>query len=163
MKILKFAACVILALCAKVANSQVEPPIIWEPIRGMNIPGKSFFFDKGSFDSDESHPGKIFTSGFILIQSISPIQVTKDNKKITALSMTKFIIVECKSGLTGTLYDLYFNVNTPTLDTKPIVIYEYGTPNSSMMILKSHLLSTHLCVQPQSKTSISNLNLRFGF
>jgi hypothetical protein len=122
-------------------------PNNWQPIIGFKIAGAKAFFDANSVTTNVTESGNKFNSAEILVSYDSPTEVTVAGKKFVVRSMARQMIVECNTGLSAPVFDVFFKESIPSRQSMPLTGIEWPSNTSttySVLPRKSILYHT-LC------------------
>lgn len=120
----------------------------WQPVYGLKYDLK-IFVDNSSLGHHEIEDGD-FNVGSLLIVFPEVTTITpKGGKKFAAKSMVKNFVVDCKTGAMGQIKDVYYSVDKPTLDDKPVQERTYSDTSvmseDIVMVGKNHPFRLALC------------------
>jgi hypothetical protein len=135
-----------LFITASFHSSSKDIPDNWVPILKMKYQDIEVFYDASSLIS--SMDGKVkINVGSILISSSTLSKIHVNGESFLARSQVKVIAIECKSGLSTTLYDFFFIQSKPLDNSKPVVVFEYliDDASSAVTLPKSSPVSSILC------------------
>jgi hypothetical protein len=107
------------------AGQEKRKPNKWVPIIGIKTFGAKAYLDANSFLTNVVGKEGQYNSAEILVSYDSPTEVTVGGKKYTIRSMARSMVVECKTGLSAPVFDVYFKEAMPTRDSLPVTGLEW--------------------------------------
>jgi hypothetical protein len=118
----------------------------WQPIVGFKNLGQKAFINAATLETTVTDTGDSYNFGEVLLSSDKILQLDIKGKKIAIRSMVKQMIIECKSGLMAPVSDLYFDVERPSIISKPVAGVDYESVRDVAEILpKNSILYQALC------------------
>ena len=109
-------------------EKQKKKPVNWQPIISFNVPGMKAFIDTNSVVTTKSDNGKEeYNTAEVLISFDKDTEITIGKKKFIAKSLVKSLVIECTTGLSVPVTDLYFMDIRPTRESIPITGMEYSS------------------------------------
>lgn len=137
-----------IALTASMSTMAQEPvpSIKWEPVIGVDVEGFKLYVNKAGIKRAVDEKSDIATGAFLLVPEAGAIQFkNKGGKIVSALSIARFMTIDCKVGTAIPMYDLYFDIKNPGAETKPIGVLDHTKSLPIDMLPKSSVLFRTLC------------------
>lgn len=133
-------------ITAVFASSSKDKLDHWVLIPEINYEGIRVYYDASGLTNSVVEKVKI-NVGSVLVSSDTVTKIDINGESFLARSQVKVIAIECKSGLSGTLYDIFFIESKPLDDSKPVAVFEYSIDDPSKVIRlpKSSPVRTRLC------------------
>jgi hypothetical protein len=126
-----------------------KKPNDWQPIIGMKIVGGSMYIDANSLtvNTIEGEGSGNFNSAEILATYDRPTEVVVEGKKYIIRSMVRSLVIECKTGLSAPVFDVYFEEPMPNIDTIALTGIEWPSDihSSAIVLSKKSSLYNALC------------------
>lgn len=122
MKLVTFLLSLLLfsgAVGAQVEADKLRPKK-WMPIVFYKIPGGKMYYDENSRVLKQSVNGQDFNGITFLLSLDTPQEVTIGKKTVKAKSIEKIIVVQCKTGMAASVFDLYYDIDTPPREKDPV-------------------------------------------
>lgn len=117
----------------------------WKPIIEFIYKGKKAYVNESSriFKTGDH---KKYSYAELLVSSDTTMPITLKDKKIYPKGIVRAFLAECKSGEIVPIYDLYFDVSYPSLESKAIGVFKYDSGNNSpVFISKNSILYRAMC------------------
>lgn len=129
------------------APQEKRKPNKWEPIIGAKVNGAKISIDKNSLIVNVIDDKNKFTSAELLITYDVPTVVTVGGKKYTIRSMARSMVVECTTGLSAPVFDVFFKEPVPTRESVPVTGIEWPSDVklTSTILSKGSFLYGTLC------------------
>jgi len=106
----------------------------WKPIYGMKVKGAHIYYDTNSLVDNQDQENK-YSAGILLAIFDEPKKLETDNGTRIGNSMTTYAIIDCKTGLSAPLVDIYYEAKTPTRSTAPVAIRNYEMNEETVRLL----------------------------
>ena len=104
---------------------QIErPPVDWKLIYGLEIKDGKIYIDSKSLISSKTLSHQINT-GDLMVSFDAPTETEVNGKKLTYQSSVHTFVVDCDSGRTAPVFDVYFTEPMPTRSSKPLTGRKY--------------------------------------
>jgi len=148
---IKFSSIICSLICGvafiNVALAQPQDnTVIWEIIPDTYISRFSIYIDKKNLSRQQTDKLDTSTGSFLVVPKEGPLKFKrKDGEFISALSVVRAMVVDCKTGNAIPLIDLYFDVEIPTKDSKPIIAVDYRSSMTASAISTKGALFKTFC------------------
>lgn len=121
-----------------------EKPVTWQPIVGQPKSTAKSFFDRNSLKTTTTEAGKV-SFGNILIVLDKSEPGTVNGKPIQIRSLVRITMMNCGSGMTIPVADIFFNNTYPTNETDPVKISLYDGITGTTITDRKSILYGLLC------------------
>jgi len=130
-----------------ISEPERRKPNNWQPIIGFRVQGAKAFFDANSMTTNITDTGNKYNSAEILISYDVATEVDVGGKKFVVHSMARQMIIECNTGLSAPVFDIFFKEPIPTRQSVPLTGIEWPTNTSSTrsVLSRDSILYHTLC------------------
>ena len=135
-----------------IAQPAVHADTKWSAVPGLKFVGYEVYVDVNSLKRSADDSIIDYTEAGILLVPIDGALQFKNKKGIliSAMSVARYLIIDCKEGLMTPVLDFYFDTKTPDQDSKPIGALDYSKAIPVDILPHSSILYKTLC--PNFKT-----------
>lgn len=145
MKLKFVIGCLLSSLSLAVSAGLLsEKPVTWTPIIGHKHPTTKSFFDRNSLVISTATTGKIST-GNVLMSLDRPETGTINGKVVQIQSMVRMLMMNCDTGLSTPIADIYYNTKLPTNESEPVKIFMYDGVLGALTTDKKSILFGLFC------------------
>lgn len=99
-------------------------PIKWDSVYGLNFPGVKGYVDT-NHRKTQVIDKEVYGSGEILFSYATPVVIKVGEEIVLVRGIVRSMVVECKTGSSMPLFDLFYSESLPERKDKPVDAADY--------------------------------------
>lgn len=133
-------------ICGTASAQDKRPTTNWQPVEGATVSGGQFYIDRNSVHTTVLSEGRKFNTADVMISYNQPKITLVDKEVFVVGSRVQTVVIECDSGLSAPVVDLFFKEPMPNRDSKPVTgVNHPPAKESAYMVDKKSPVYNILC------------------